>query len=827
MRQPNLQRRNLASLIGDFDRHGKDIAVVAPRGLRQVRTTYGELAELARRFSAALEQRSIAKGERVLIWGENSAEWVGAFFGCVLSGVLPVPIDFASPSDFARRVQREVSPKLLVGDARKLQTLGSATSFITFEQFEDALPSDEAITFPDLNPDDPLQIVFTSGTTGEPKGIVHTHRNVLASLEPIEREMQKYLKYERFFHPIRILHTLPLSHVFGQFMGLWIPPLLGAELHYEPRLVAAELAERIHRDRISVLAAVPRVLDLMQHFAIGRFPGLEDRIAATRSRKAWQRWWYFRDVHRLFGLKFWTFICGGASLSSAGEQFWNALGFIVVQGYGMTETTALVSLNHPFHAAQGTIGRVLPGREVRLSEEGEVLVRGETISNTTWQQGRMQQNGSEWLATGDLADFDEQGNLRFRGRKKDVIVTSSGLNIYPEDLEAALNRQPGVKTSAIIETKAEHGPEPLAAIVTNGNGDAGSAIEAANRELADFQQIRRWLVWPEADLPRTSTGKVLKREVARRIASGEIAAGASPEGASDLNLDSMGRVQLQAQLEQQYGISLDDTALQQVKTEADIQKLIREAPAGKPVAKGETGQHRYPYWPWNAAMQEFRSAFLETTVIPLVRFLAKPRVTNRVQRWPSSPMLIVANHVTSYDVPFILYALPGHIRRRVAVAMSGEMILDWRRARNQGHWFLNAVAPIEYWLVTGLFNVFPLPQYSGFRRSFRHAGEAVDHGYSVIVFPEGRRSDDGAPQPFKPGVGLLWKELGTPALPVHLAGLGELKAKGGRWFRSGKIIISVREPLALDSNKSPEELTEELRHGVFDYLSQPLSGEVR
>jgi long-chain acyl-CoA synthetase len=466
----------------------------------------------------------------------------------------------------------------------------------------------------------------------------------------------------------------------------------------------------------------------------------------------------------------------------------------------------------------GTIGQILPGREVRLSEEGEVLVRGDTISNATWQQGQMQNQDSEWLATGDLADLDEHGNLRFRGRKKDVIVTSAGLNIYPEDLEAALNRQPGVKTSAVVETTVEHGPEPLAAIVTGVEGEAAAAVQAANQELADFQQIRRWIIWPEADLPRTSTGKVLKREVARRIASGEITAGPGGHGQGDeLNLDSMGRVQLQAQLEQQYGVSLEDAALQQVKTHEDIQKLIREAPvAARGVSGDRTQGHIYPHWPWNPVQQGIRSAFLAGIAMPLVRFLATPRVKT-IDDWPSPPVLIVCNHVTSYDVPFILYALPRHIRRRVAVAMSGEMILDWRHARNQGNWFLNLVAPLEYWLVTALFNVFPLPQYSGFRRSFAHAGEAIDRDYSVIVFPEGRRSDDGTPQPFKSGAGLLWKELGIPALPVHLAGLGEIKIRGSRWFRTGKITVSVHNPLQVDPNKSPEELTEELRRGVFGY----------
>ncbi len=448
-------RGHLASLVDDFERNGKDTAVVAPRGLRQRRTSYGELALLTRRFAAELDARSIAKGDRVLIWGENGSEWIATFFGCVLRGVLPVPVDLASAAEFVRRVQREVSPKLLVGDREKLATVKSSVPSISFQQFETAITRNTAGAIPGLSESDPLQIIFTSGTTGEPKGIVHTHKNVLASLTPIETEMQKYLKYEWLVHPIRILHTLPLSHVFGQFMGLWVPALLRAEVHYEQRLVASDLVERIRQERISVLASVPRVLDLMQRYVLETIPDLEPRMASAGKLNPWRTWWRFRGVHRLFGLKYWAFVCGGASLPSGIEQFWHRLGFVVVQGYGMTETTALVSLNHPFHAAQGTIGQVLPGREVRLSEEGEVLVRGDTISNTTWQGGQARHAGSEWLATGDLAEFDESGNLRFRGRKKDVIVTSSGLNVYPEDLEAALVRQAGVKTATVVETATQ------------------------------------------------------------------------------------------------------------------------------------------------------------------------------------------------------------------------------------------------------------------------------------------------------------------------------------------------------------------------------------
>ena len=314
--------------------------------------------------------------------------------------------------------------------------------------------------------------MFTSGTTGDPKGVVLTHGNVLASVEPIERGAQPYMRYERPFHPLRFLHTLPLSHVFGQTMGLWIPPVFAAEVHFESRLVAARLIETIKRERISVLAAVPRVMALLKTHLEATDSKLAERLAASQGMKAWKRWWCFRAVHRAFGLKFWALISGGGALGGALEQFWNRLGFVVVQGYGMTETSALITLNHPFHVAKGTIGKPLPGREVKLGPDGEVLVRGAMISGATWSGGALQPRADEWLATGDLAENVAGGELRFLGRKSEVIVTSSGVNLHPEDMEAAIEQEPCVAACAVVA----HG-DACRTGALRGAGDA---------------QLRRW-----------------------------------------------------------------------------------------------------------------------------------------------------------------------------------------------------------------------------------------------------------------------------------------------------------------------------------------------
>src|SRR6202789_786276 len=444
-------REHLATLVEDFRRYGHEIAVVRTEGNRRRVATYGEIAALAGRFAALLAAHHVAPGDRVLIWGENSAEWSAPFHGCILRGALAVPLDAFGSAEFAARIAADVQPKIAVGDANLLKQLPSDADhhfpLIAFEDCPAVLPQQELRSIEGLNRDTPLQILFTSGTTGDPKGIVHTHGNMLASIGPIEQAAQRYMRYEKYVHPLRFLHTLPLSHVFGQTMGLWIPPIFRAEVHFESRLVAPRLIETIQRERISVLAAVPRVFALLKTHLEATIPDLSVRVSESRNKPAgkfgWKRWWWNRDLHRAFGLKFWALISGGGALSPSVEEFWNALGFVLVQGYGMTETTALITLNHPFKVAKGTIGKPLPGREVKIGADGEVLVRGPMISSATWSGGELHQREDEWLATGDLAEAQATGELKFLGRKSEVIVTASGVNIVPEDLEALFGKQPG------------------------------------------------------------------------------------------------------------------------------------------------------------------------------------------------------------------------------------------------------------------------------------------------------------------------------------------------------------------------------------------------
>lgn len=893
-------RDHLATLLDDFRGYSREVAVIRYQGNRRRVTTYGELAHLAGRFASLVVGRGIQPGDRVLLWAENGAEWIAAFYGCMLRGVLAVPLDAYGTAEFARRVCADVRPKLVVGDGLLLHQLPAEWPRLEFEDWPAALPEDEAGAVQGLGPETPLQVLFTSGTTGEPKGVVLTHGNILASIGPIEQGAQPYLRYERLIHPLRILNTLPLSHVFGQTMGLWVPPIFKTQVHFESRLVAARLISTIRRERISVLAAVPRVFTLLKNHLESEDPKLAARVERSEKIGSLRRWLRFRRVHRAFGLKFWALISGGGALSGQVERFWNALGFVVVQGYGMTETTALITLNHPFHVARGTIGKPMPGREVKLGPDGEVLVRGASISGATWSGGALQPRKEEWLATGDLAEAQPGGELRFLGRKSEVIVTASGVNIHPEDLEAAIEQEPGVSACAVVAMETPSGIEPCAVLAMRGSGDrAEQAIEQANARLAAFQRVRRWVLWPEPDLPRTSTGKVRRKAVSAWLAGIQAAAAKpAPNGghteafgaktdwllaliaqitdepspgvgdelrlSEDLHLDSLGRVQLAAALEERVGVSTEGGLLDQIVTLGDLRALIageessaREArtvhsawvsdvssarrelsprqgdeaspaagPAGDETAidAGEERKARYvyPLWPWSLPFRWLRAVFVEAVLRPLVWLLAAPRVVTPHRLTVSEPLLIVANHVTTFDGPLVEYALPGALRRRIAVAMSGEMLNDYRHFRNpeRANRPFSLFGPLVYLLLTALFNVFPLARRRDFQASFGHAGKAMDRGFHVLVFPEGTRSAEGRLATFRGGIGLLAKQSGAAVLPIGIRGLGELKTGEKGWFRSGSIEIHVGQPMRFAPEETEAQIASRLRVEVEKLLGK-------
>jgi long-chain acyl-CoA synthetase len=852
-----MARKNLLSLFAEFTRFAGDVAVVQTRGYRREKLTYRELHAKAESWCRELTERGVGPGDRVLLWGSNSAEWVACFWGILLRGAVVVPMDAAAAPDFVQRAIQDAGVKLILRDRQQMELPGAPPSMI-INDLEDVVASPRPTTAADIAPgDEPTrstiaEILYTSGTTAEPRGVVLTHGNFLANLEPLERGIEEYRKYERWMHPLRFVTLVPLSHVFGQFMALFVPPLLGAAVVFEPSSNPAEIMRTVTRERATALIAVPRMLDLL-HAGIerefegqGRLLWLNRTLENAKGRKFLNRAWMFRPIHRRLGWKFWAFISGGAALSNETENFFKRMGYAVVQGYGMTETASLISLNHPFRATEGSVGKILPGREFKLAEDGEILLRGGNVSSGYWEQGAVRPAEQEgWLRTGDLGELDAEGNLRFRGRKKNVIVTPAGLNVYPEDLEAAVRKQPGVRDCAVIPFERGGNAEPCAVLLAKDSerNAASAAIESANSSLAEYQRMRTWLVWPDLDFPRTPTGKPRLSIIAARAAqildgrkAGEAGAGfslsssSSSHGALDqllerfgsekedgsrgdshveqeLNLSSLDRVELLSALEEKFHVELNETAFANARTVADVQRALQEPAARR-------SEYTYPRWTQREPVRWLRLAVYYAVAWPATQILGHPRIIGRENlSGLRGPALIVSNHITRRaDIGLVLAALPPRCRHRLATAMAGETLQNMRRPPRDWFFARRWVYQLGYWLATLLFNVFPLPRLSGFRESFRFAGESVDRGYSVLVFPEGEvnNSEDGHMAPFQSGIGLLAENLGLPIIPMRLDGVWQMKREGRRLAHIGEITVRIGAPVIFPTGTTPDEIARRL-----------------
>jgi long-chain acyl-CoA synthetase len=822
-----------------------EVAYVYRRGFRTLRWSYRQLAELAFRFARELEARGIGKGDRVLLWGDNSAEWVGAFFGCMLRGAVAVPMDRIAAPDFAQRVAADVDAKLVIC-ASALAEHARSRPYLELEGLGDAIGKRSAEPYAPVafSRDDTAQIVFTSGTTAEPRGVVLTHGNILASVDPIEREFPKYRRSERLFHPIRFLELLPLSHVFGQFMGMFIPTLLGGTVHFQDSFKPTDIISNLKRERISVLVAVPRVVESLKNkLRDDMGPYIEKNWDSAEKEHFLKRWWRFRRIRRLFGWKFWAIISGGAALDQNTEEFWRRLGYVVVQGYGLTETSSLISLNHPFKVGRRSIGKVLPGREMKLDPEtGEILVRGENVARQYWQgSGLKPVTGEEgWFRTGDLGAMDEEGNLYFKGRSKNVIVTPAGLKVYPEDLEQALRKQPEVRDCVVVGV-AKGGNAEACAVLLMNNGDSGStAVTGANQTLADFQKIRRWFVWPDDDFPRTSTQKP-RLEVIRRAAEAQVSGNATAVAASggssrsgaleelveniagrhvdlkpgthlekDLSLSSLDRVELMSAIENRYQVDLGDREFAKVNTVADLENLLK-----KSAPEAKKADYPYSRWAQNPLVRWIRVFVYHAVTLPYIMVMARPKVIGRERLKDfRGPALIISNHIAQIDIGFLMAALPMKLRNRLGVAMQGEQLRSMRYPPKDWFFAKRWWEQLQYALTAAFFNVFSLPQRAKYRESFRFAGELADRGYSVVIFPEGRRTDTGEMAPFRSGIGLLATQLNLPIIPMRIDGLFPFKIAKKHYAPPHAVQVRIGDPVRFEPTADPEEIAKELQRIV-------------
>jgi long-chain acyl-CoA synthetase len=410
------------------------------------------------------------------------------------------------------------------------------------------------------------------------------------------------------------------------------------------------------------------------------------------------------------------------------------------------------------------------------------------------------------------------------------------MNVYPEDLETALRRQPEVRDCVVVGLDRNGNAEPCAVLLLrNPNADIESIVCKANSTLAEYQHVRQWVRWEENDFPRTSTGKprlgIIQEATRLKLQTAPVSIpGASPlsdlitrisgrpvaslpSGAhleDDLHLSSIERVELLSALEDRYQTDLSESSYSAVRTVGDLEQMI----AGDAPRRIE---YHYPRWALTWPVRWLRNFAHYTLVRPAILLLGWPRIEGRVNvRGLRGPVLVVCNHIDDVDVGFVQTALPARFRHRLATATGGEALQSLRTPGPDRGFWPRCYDRLQWISGVALLNLFPLPREAAFRKSFSYAGECVDRGYSVLVFPEGHHTTDGELRPFHAGVGLLATRLGIPVVPMRIDGLFEIKQAGKKFAPPKKIRVRIGKPVSFDRHTDPQAIASHLQKNIAD-----------
>jgi long-chain acyl-CoA synthetase len=827
--------QNLGELILETSAaFGDDVAFQVRRGFRLERLTFSQVGELARRAAGWLGARGLAPGDRIAVWAPNMPEYAVLYFGAWLAGVVVVPIDVRTREDVVQRFLAAAEPRLGFKSRYLEGALGPPVrETFALEELFDLISGTPPAAPPEVGPDSLCEIAYTSGTTGVPKGVMLTHGNLLAEVEALHVAFP-------LRRSDRALSVLPLSHALEQVIGLLLAYSSGVRVTYVPRTNPLTIARSLREDRITCLVVVPELLRLL-------LARIERRAQQEGRRGRWElahrlagplpfplRRLLFRRVHRTLGGQLRFFGVGGAPLNPALARAWERMGIRVFEGYGLTETSAAATINNRTTNRLGTVGKPIPGVEVRIADDREILIRGPTVSPGYLDNPELNARSfaDGWFRSGDVGFFDADGFLHISGRESFKIVLPDGRNVYPEDVERVLDRHPLVKESCVVGVERAGGETVHAVLLTDAPERAGEVVRDANRRLAAHQQIRGHMVWPEEDFPRTATLKVNRtpvRAAVERDRDGQAAAVHRPAGAvapadppvaliarvasrpagdvrddaeleADLGLDSLGRVELLAAFEEELGWVVEETKVGPQTTVGELRRLVAEgaaADAGPPPAR----------WPRAWPARALRRALLLVVFRLQDRWMRLEVVHPERAAEVPLPAILIFNYQGPYAALVVLRALPPRIRSRVAIAADARL---WRgRDRWQG--LLGALA----------VQAFPFVKSGGaVRPSLEEFGRWLDDGYAVIMSPEGDPEIDGEILPFLGGTGLMAVEMGVPVVPFRLEGYHRLFPRDPQFpylpHRRGRVRLIVGEPLTFPKSMSYREATDRARRALIE-----------
>ena len=810
-------------LRGASEKFGPRTALMFKPAFRYQRWSYADLWEESGRVATMLQERGLAKGDRVLLWGPNCPQWVLSFFGSLRAGGVVVPLDLRCPAEFVRNVASQTEPKLafvsrLTPEFRS--ELGVPEVY--FEELEGLVHDLPAPTATLIEPDDLAEIMFTSGTTGDPKGVMLTHKNLTSNVDATSQHTPGKPSD-------RLLSILPLSHMFEQLGGLFLPLRVGANVTYPTARQPTVLARTMQERKVTMLLLVPQGLELLMN-------SIEREVSRRGKERLWRllmkvagrspsriRRLLFRSVHKKFGGNLRMIASGGAALDRDLGRKWELLGVNVTQGYGATEASPVIAIHMEDRPRYDSVGPPLPNVEVRISDDDEVLLRGPSITPGYWQAADKTAAAFDdgWYKTGDQGYLDESGFLHLKGRKKDMIVLPSGQNVFPEDIEAVLNKHEAVTEAAVVGLPTGPSVEVHAVLVLDDPADAEEAVGWANDRLAEHQKVRGHTVWPEDDLPRTHTMKVKKGVLVDALTGASPAAkpeqtvvGTGARGlehivadisghpveeitedkvlSDDLEMDSLGRVELLSAIEEELGVYLEENQVDQHTKVRALATLVQQG-SRQPLAAS------FPAWGMSWWCKPVRGALQRAFIFPLLAATYRLRVAGLENfKGVDGPALLASNHSLGLDNGLIIKAMPLEWRRRLAIAGAAYL---W----DSPLWSI--VNPL-------VGNGFPFSQEGAVRASLDNLGRILDRGWSVLIYPEGKLTEGGPIQPFLGGAGLVAVEGGVPVVPMRLHVRRTGRPKTFPVLRRGDIEIRFGKPISFGPGTDYQAAAEQIESAV-------------
>ncbi|MBM3232354.1 AMP-binding protein [Candidatus Pacearchaeota archaeon] len=811
-----IKMKTLVDLINKFNEPEcfDKVAIIDRKEYRKFSYTYGQLYDLCQRFAGFLRKNKFKKGDMIIIWAPNGIEYAAIMLGAFLEGIIVVPIDLRSNMDFLIKIQEEVKAKLIFQTRYKPLSSKLKAKVIFTEQILSELenkPAEKSNV--KISKNDIAEIIYTSGTTGSPKGVILTNKNLISNINALNT-------IEKIRPESKFLSILPLSHVFEQTVGFFIPLSNKSSIIYITSLKLSSLFEAFSEEKPTHIVIVPRLLDML-------YSGIMNEIREMKKEKQFSsalkiapklpdfmKKMIFRKIHKKFGNKLEYFICGGAALNPELENFYNSIGIPIVQGYGLTETSPVLTTNLFRERKVSSIGKIIPDTRIKLSRQGEILAKGPGITSGYYKNPEKTKSLFErgWLKTGDLGYIDKEGFLFLKGRKKDLIVTSGGINVYPEDIEAVLNKISGIKDSCVIGMERENKGEEIHAVLLLereiGKAEVEKIINEANKKLDASQKIQNYTVWHDKDFPRTTTMKIKKFAIKEAVQKkseieqptivkkedkiynilSHLTAKKISEDKSlqDLGLSSIDRVELVSLLEQNFNIEIDE---EKIFSNTKVKKLEGLVKQRKKIEEKLTYRKWALYWP----SRIIRFLLQQIIILPIcIKSIARVKVEgNENLKNLDEPVIFVSNHQSHYDIGVVLSKLPLKFSQKIATAAWREFFFNpdlsfkvwWRKAL--------------FYLGTLIFNIYPFPVQKGYKKGMRYTGRLIEKGWNILIFPEGQRTKTGKILPFKQGIGMLAVELKSPVVPIKIENVNKILPIGKFWPKPGRVNMKIGKPIRI------------------------------